>query len=148
MQSKPNWRELAATSHYQTAVAAQDFLQQQNWTEANQGLEALIEAMGRSDRRALTSQLTRLMSHIIQWKCQPERRSRSWEVTILDAREEIEEIQLETPSLGRSLVESIWQKCLSKAIREAEAEMNQPCGLASLSWEEVFETEYFLDSNA
>ena len=79
---------------------------------------------------------------------------RSWEMMIVEAREEIEEIQLETPSLGRSLVEPIWQKCWRKAVREAEAEvleesrMNQPCNLASLSWEEVFETEYFLDSIA
>jgi len=38
--------------------------------EAKEGLESLIEAMGRNDRRALKSQLIRLMVHIIKWKCQ------------------------------------------------------------------------------
>jgi hypothetical protein len=112
--------------------------------EATEGLDALIEAMGRTEKRALKSQLIRLMSHVIKWKCQPERRTSSWAITIRSARQEIEDIQEEVPSLNRNSIESIWDICLSRALKDAEDEMGRDCELTSLSWEEVFEEEYRL----
>jgi hypothetical protein len=56
-----------------------------------QGLEELIDALSRSERRALESHLMRLMQHVITWKCQPDLRSRSWVNTIANARESIAE---------------------------------------------------------
>ncbi|KEI68346.1 hypothetical protein A19Y_3591 [Planktothrix agardhii NIVA-CYA 126/8] len=100
--------------------------------------------MGRSDKRALRSQLIRLMAHVIKWKCQPQKRTSSWSTTILSARNEIEAIQEDTPSLNRNTIDLIWDKCFEKAVKEAETEMNQKCSLISLSWQEVFEEEYSL----
>ena len=71
----PNWQELAATSHYQTAVAVQHAVRTGDTASALEGLEELIDALSRSDRRALESYLMRLMQHIIQWRIQLERRS-------------------------------------------------------------------------
>ena len=113
--------------------------------EATIGLEALIEAMGRSDKRALRSQLIRLMADVIKWKCQPKKRTSSWSTTILSARNEIEAIQEDTPSLNRNTIDSIWDKCFEKAVKEAETEMNQKCSLISLSWQEVFEEKYTVE---
>jgi Domain of unknown function DUF29 len=42
------------------------------------GLEELIDALARADKRALESHLIRVMQHVITWKRQPERRSRTW----------------------------------------------------------------------
>ena len=72
------WQELAATSHYQTAVKVQQNLLQGNTEEAIVGIEELVEALSRADRRALRSQLLRLMTHIIKRETQPTQRSRSW----------------------------------------------------------------------
>jgi hypothetical protein len=49
----PTWQELAATSHYQTAVAVREALRKGNVQDATQGLEELIDALSRADRRAL-----------------------------------------------------------------------------------------------
>ncbi len=57
------WKELALTSHYQTAVAIKNELKQRHFEESTTGIEALIDALSRSDKRALRSQLTRLMMH-------------------------------------------------------------------------------------
>ena len=57
--------------------------------EAAKGVEELIEALSRSEKRALKSQLVRLMLHIIKWQSQPERRSSSWVASIKDARDEM-----------------------------------------------------------
>lgn len=116
--------------------------------EATEGLESLIEAMGRNDRRALKSQLIRLMVHVIKWKCQPQKRSSSWAISILSARREIEDIQEEVPSLNRDFIESIWDKCFQAAVKEAELEMRKiKCHFTSLSWSEVFEDEYSLSDD-
>ena len=96
-----NWQELAASSHYQTAEAVKYELQSGRYDEAWLGIEELIEALGRSEKRALKSQLERLMTHVIKWKCQPEKRSRSWVISILDARHQIKGIQ-EDNQIGRA----------------------------------------------
>ena len=144
MPTKQDWEWLAFNSHYQTAQAVQQILQEGNLMEASVGLDALIEAMGRSEKRALISQLTRLMAHVIKWKCQPERRSSSWSITIRSARREIAAIQEEVPSLNRNFIESIWDNCFSAAVKDAEDEMGQKCPLISLAWSEVFADEYSL----
>ena len=61
-----DWEELALISHYQTAKAIRDTLKEGNVDDAAQGSEELIEALSRSDERALKSHLTRLMQHIIK----------------------------------------------------------------------------------
>ncbi len=136
------WQELAATSHYQTAVAIARELAAGNVREASMGLEELIDAVARSERRALRSQLVRLMVHVYKWRSQPAKRSSSWAVTILQAREEIAAIQEEVPSLTRSFIESLWDACSAAAVRQAEAEMGERVADRGLSWDQVFEDEY------
>ena len=140
-----DWQELSATSHYQTAQEIEQELERGNIQEASAGLKELIEALGRSEKRALKSHLTRLMAHVIKWKTQPEKRSRSWIATIYNAREEIKDIQEETPSLTNEIIDEVWAKCFQAAKREAEAEMNLDSLVIELSWEEVFENKYSLD---
>jgi len=144
MLTKPkiDWEMIAINSHFQTAEAAQTLLQQGKIEEAQAAIQALIDAMSRSERQAVKSQLTRLMMHIIKWKTQPNKRSRSWIITIIDARDAIEESQEEMPSLNREFIESLWEQCFVKAKRKAEAEMNCKSNIASLTWKEVFEDEY------
>ncbi|HLO49412.1 MAG TPA: DUF29 domain-containing protein [Kamptonema sp.] len=148
MLTKQDWEWLAAGSEYQTAVAIQQLLEEGKVREANQGLYELIESMGKSKRLAMKSQLIRLMVHIIKWKSQPERRGSSWANTIFSARQEIEDIYEEVPSLNRDFIESVWEQCFQKAVKQAEFEMRKvKCHLLSLSWSEVFEEEYILDDN-
>jgi len=145
MLTKQDWDWLAVCSHYQTAVTVQTLLKAGKSMEATAGLESLIEAMGRTEKRAVKSQLIRLMLHIIKWKCQPQKQTSSWAISILSARREIEDIQEEVPSLNRDIVESMWGKCFQAAAKEAEIEMRKvKCHLTSLSWSEVFEDEYTL----
>lgn len=140
-----NWQELAATSHYQTAVAVEKALEHGDVSEAREGIQELIDALARSEKRALRSQLVRLMAHVIKWRSQPDKRSWSWRGSIDSARREIADIQEEAPSLNRAVIETLWQKCFAAAKKEAEAEMGQKAPVARLSWKEVFEKAYDLD---
>jgi hypothetical protein len=142
----PNWQELSTVSHYQTAVAVRDALIEGDKDNAMQGIEELIDALARSDRRALRSHLIRLMQHIIKWQVQPEQRSRSWLATIRNARSEIENLRQDTPNLTRNVIEEMWDTCFRAAINEAEGEMDRSAPTMRLSWEDVFDTEYNLDA--
>ena len=139
---KTDWKMMAINSHFQTAEAAQTLLQQGQTEEAKAAPYELVDAMSSSERQALKSQLTRLMMLIIKWKTQPNKSSRSWLVSILDARDAIEESQEEMPSLNREFIESLWDQSFIKAKRKAEAEMNCKSSVSSLPWQEVFEDEY------
>ncbi len=140
-----NWQQLSGTSHYKTALAVKNEIEIGNSSEAIIGIEELIDALSRSEKRALKSQLIRLMLHIIKWKSQPERRSLSWIASIKGAREEIEDIQEETPSLNNRAIEILWFKAFNTAKRNAQAEMQQKSTLTELSWKEVFDDNYDLD---
>lgn len=141
-----NWQELATNSHYQTALAIREELLAGNTDEALRGAEELTEALSRSDKRALRSQMIRLMAHIIKWKSEPERRSRSWVATIENARIEIEELSEFEPSL-KPHVPNLVTELFGKAKRLAEKEMNKKTLLTELSWQEVFEDEYNLKAH-
>lgn len=81
-----NWEDLSTDSPILLAEAVKEELENGNIAEAQVGLQTLIDAMSRSDRRAMESFLTLLMAHVIKWKAQPEKRSVSWAKTILNAR--------------------------------------------------------------
>jgi hypothetical protein len=137
-----SWRELAAESPYQAAMAIRRSLQAGQTGEAMTGIEELIEALSRSERRALKSHLVRLMAHIIKWRTQTAGRSRGWLGSIQNARDEIREIQEETPSLTDDVIRGLWDKAFEQAKRQAEGEMDQESAVSSLAWEEVFSQEY------
>ncbi|HLC16389.1 MAG TPA: DUF29 domain-containing protein [Thermodesulfovibrionia bacterium] len=136
------WKEAATASHYQTAVAIKNTLSAGDVEEAAIGIEELIEALGRSEKRALRSQLERLMIHIIKWKIQSQKRSRSWLSTIKDARHQIEVIQEDTPSLTNNALLEMWPKCFQHAKTIAEAETGVSCWLETVTWDEVFEQDF------
>lgn len=144
-----NWQELANRSQYQTAVAVKEKLVENELLDATAGLEELIDALSRSDQRALRSQLLRLMSHIIKWKTQAERRSRSWAASIESARIEIEDLLDLEPSL-KPKVTGLLTELFSKAKRLAETEMGQKAEIVNLTETEVFNEGYEVrdDSNA
>ena len=60
-----------------------------------------IESLGRRDRRQIGTRLARLVQHLLKWGYQPERRSRSWQVTILNQRTGIQKLIEESPSLAQ-----------------------------------------------
>lgn len=66
-----------------------------------------VESMGRSEKRELTNRLTVLLAHLLKWQHQPNLRSRSWELTMAEQREQVDEVLDENPSLRGQLPEII-----------------------------------------
>jgi hypothetical protein len=137
-----NWKELVTTSHLETVKAIQRELEAGNLDEAEEGLNELASAMGRAERNAVDSQLVRLMKHIIKWKLQPERRSVSWAVSIVNARYEISKTQEYEPSITDEVICGMWERAFKQAKKEAELEMQKKSTIETLSWDEVFNESY------
>lgn len=82
-----------------------------------------LEDMGRSERRALGAQIRRLLLHLLKWQYQAKRRSRSWRVTIDNARDEVVTLLTESPSLRTHLRDRDWlADAYSRARRDAATE--------------------------
>lgn len=139
---KRDWEELTATSYVDTVEELQTTLAEHDYEQVSEGLQTLLTSMSQELKRALRSQLSRLMMHVVKWKIQPDKRSGSWAVSILDARENIEEIMSEKPSLNRRFVQEIWERTVQQAVRKAEEETQCRTDLTTLTWQEVFEDEY------
>jgi hypothetical protein len=58
-----------------------------------------IESMGRTEKRELVSRLTVLLAHLLKWKFQPNLRGRSWRLTIVEQRKEVQNHLADNPSL-------------------------------------------------
>lgn len=75
-------------------------LREHRWQDIDlENLVEEIEDLGKSERRGITSQLTRLLLHLLKWQYQPQRRSDSWLDSITDARLQIELAIKDSPSL-------------------------------------------------
>ncbi|MBV9388332.1 MAG: DUF29 domain-containing protein [Chroococcidiopsidaceae cyanobacterium CP_BM_ER_R8_30] len=81
-----------------------------------------IESLGRSQKSALTSQMVRLVKYLLKWKYQSSRRFRSWEVTIANARFEIEKLIKDSPSFKSTLQDCVDENYY-QAVKEAAIEM-------------------------
>ena len=86
-------------------------LREHRWYEIDiEHLIEEIEDLSKSERRAIASQLTRLLLDLLKWQYQPQRRSDSWLDSITDARTQIELAIEDSPSLknypGEQLAQS------------------------------------------
>lgn len=64
-----------------------------------------VEGLGKQQRGELRSHLIVLMVHLLKWRFQPQRRGRSWALSISEQRREAERVLAENPSLKPSVPE-------------------------------------------
>ena len=66
-----------------------------------------IESMGKTEKRELISRLAVLLAHMLKWRFQPERRTKSWRLTIEEQRRQVIRHMRDNPSLKSRLFEAI-----------------------------------------
>ena len=66
-----------------------------------------IESLGKQQRQELRNRLGILIGHCLKWDYQPEKRNKSWKITIRSQRREIVQLLKENPSLKPYLAEAI-----------------------------------------
>ncbi len=84
-----------------------------------------LDDMAKSTRRELRTRVVSLMIHMLKIRHQPERRTRSWDLTVLNQRRELGAVLTESPSLNRVLKEELYSLYLeAKRAAEVETGMN------------------------
>jgi len=68
-----------------------------------------ISDVGTTEYRVLESALRVLLAHMLKWDHQPERRTRSWQMTIAEQRVQIEQQLTDNPSLKSRRDEAVVQ---------------------------------------
>jgi hypothetical protein len=81
-----------------------------------------LEGMSASERRELLNRLQVLLLHLLKYQYQPERRGKSWLLTINHQRTAIERLLEQSPSLRGLLNADILVKVYGKAVRDAVIE--------------------------
>jgi uncharacterized protein (DUF58 family) len=66
-----------------------------------------VEGLGRSEARELESRLEVLLVHLLKWRYQPRKRSRSWQLTIQEQRQRVARVLDQNPGLKSTLGESL-----------------------------------------
>jgi hypothetical protein len=88
---------------------------------AREALAEEIEDMGKRDYRQVESLLTQLILHLLKWKFQSERRSRSWQSSVIKQRLKLARILADSGSLKVKAVQGLDQIYRS-AVKLAEVE--------------------------
>ena len=96
-------KTLYDTDFYAWTRAQAEAIRTKDWAALDvENVAEQIESLGRSDRRAITHQLQRVLRHLLEWTHQPEQRpryGRSWRRSIEQGRSEIADLIEESQSL-------------------------------------------------
>jgi len=80
-----------------------------------------IADMGKREKQSLKSNLRVLVMHLLKYKCQPEKRTRSWLLTINEHRQRILDTLEDSPSL-KNYYQEMFYKCYQNARKNASIE--------------------------
>lgn len=80
-----------------------------------------IEDMGRSETRAVESNLVILLTHLLKYQWQPDQRSSGWRGSIVEHRRRLRKLIAESPSL-RPIMRGMFVDCYADSCEQAAAE--------------------------
>ena len=100
--SKPTYE----TDFYAWAQAQAEALRAKAWDQLDiEHLAEEVEDLRKTERRGVRSQLRLILSHLLKWAFQPQRRPDSWRATVANGRVLVQEDLEDIPSLARELPE-------------------------------------------
>ncbi|HEY9607423.1 MAG TPA: DUF29 domain-containing protein [Allocoleopsis sp.] len=119
-------QSLYETDFYAWIQEQAKLLKNREWNQLDlPNLIEEIESLGKQQRAELRNHLKVLIGHLLKWEYQPERRSRSWLMTIRVQRRDTQELLAENPSLKPYLEEAL-QKIYESGRDFAVGETNLP----------------------
>jgi hypothetical protein len=104
-----------------------------------------IESLGREQFAKLRSALRVLLMHMLKWEHQPERRSRSWVLSIEAQRVELEDVLEGNPGLKPRIAEAIakgYRGATIEAMRETSLEKSVFPAQCPYSWDDIVSRKF------
>ena len=111
---------------YAWAQAQAAALRAKDWAALDlEHLAEEVEELRKTERRGVRSQLRLILSHLLLWVAQPDKRTDSWRSTIANGRVLVQEDLEDIPSLARELPELLtW--AYPRARRDAAKDTGLP----------------------
>ena len=105
-----------------------------------------IEDMGKREKRAVESNLTVLLAHLLKYKYQPQKRSNSWTGTIIEHRRRIKKAFRDSPSLKQyfyDIFEATYQDAIRAAVGETGLDVKTFPQSSPFSQDEVMNDDFY-----
>ncbi len=120
------------------------------WSEVDKdNLLDEVESLGRSAFRSFVSAIEIVIAHMLKWDHQPERRSRSWQGSILEHRRRIEDELEDSPSYSARIEEAIakaYRTAAPRAVRESSLPLETFPTACPYNWDDIMNREHELDA--
>lgn len=133
---------------YGWALAQAQLLRERRFEDIDlQHIIEEIESVGRSERRTVRSALRILLRHILKWEHQPDKRTRSWSLSILSQRLAYEQAIKDNPSLKPEL-DAILADAYRRARVEAAKETKLPLEgfpIDPPTWDNILKAPFEMD---
>jgi hypothetical protein len=114
------------TDFYAWAQAQAAALRAKDWAALDIAhLAEEVDELRKTERRRVRSQLRLILSHLLKWRYQPERRTESWRSTIANGRVLVQEDLDDLPTLAGELDE-LAAKAYPRARHDAAQETSLP----------------------
>jgi hypothetical protein len=114
------------TDFYAWTQQQAEALRAKDWAALDvEHLAEEVEDLRKTERRAVRSQLRLILSHLLKWHYQPDKRTDSWRSTMANGRVLVQEDLEDLPSLAPEL-ESLAAWAYPRARRDAAQETGLP----------------------
>lgn len=107
-----------------------------------------IEDVGRRESDALVSNLEIVLTHILKWDHQPQKRSHSWESSIGEHRDRVTDRLKDSPSMNanrEAMTSRAYRYARRRASRETKLALPTFPETCAYSWSEIMEKPFELD---
>ncbi|NCR18934.1 MAG: DUF29 domain-containing protein [Microcystis aeruginosa LL13-03] len=134
------WTELQAKALANRQVEALDW----------QNLREEIISLGKQEYRELVSRLTVLVGHLLKWEYQPDKRSRSWFLTIREQRRSIRRHLEGNPSLKSRIPTALsdaFEAGVDLALRETDLPIRTFPSHCSFTFEDIMADHFLCDTS-
>lgn len=105
-----------------------------------------MEDMGKREKRELINRLCILITHLLKWHFQPQRKGRSWHGSIMSQRIDLKKHMRDNPSL-KSFISEALSEAYEKSRYDFEAETGEDIKIlpstCPYTFEECLDDEFF-----
>lgn len=145
----PSAKDLYDQDFFEWTVRNAELLRARRFDEADlDRIAEELEDMGKREKNELASRLRVLLTHLLKWQIQTERRSGSWKATLRTQRREIGKLLVGMPSLRRSLrgdLPEVYEDAASDAVGETGLPRKSFATACPFDLEQILDTEYYPD---
>ena len=109
-------------------------------------IAAEIESLGKGEKRELVSRLRVLLLHLLKWQSQPSRRGASWEGSIINTRDELDDHLRDDPSLKSQIaaaLEAAYRRAAIDATTETGFKRGSFPQTCPWSYDEIMDPDFW-----